>query len=69
MHGISKVRTKPSFVHQLFFGTSKISIGQVHYGHLLVPVQVSNFTISTHLSLFSLLNTRKTFQLKTLTGM
>ena len=27
-------------VHYLFFGTSKIFIGQEHYGHLLVPGQV-----------------------------
>ena len=34
----------------LFFRTSKSFYGQVHYGHLLVPGQVGNFTISTPLS-------------------
>ena len=29
------------------FWTSKIFFGQVHYGHLLVPGQVENFTIYT----------------------
>ena len=31
------------------FGQVKIFFGQVHYGHLLVPGQVENFTISTPL--------------------
>ena len=35
------------------FWTSKFFIGQVHYGHLLVPGQVIFFTISTPLLLFS----------------
>ena len=33
----------------LYCRTSKIFVGQVHYGHLLVPGQVENFTISTPL--------------------
>ena len=33
----------------LFFRTSKIFYGQIHYGYLLVPGQVENFTISTPL--------------------
>ena len=33
----------------LYYMTSKIFFGQVHYGHLLVPGQVENFTISTPL--------------------
>ena len=32
------------------FGQVKIFFGQVHYGHLLVPGQVENFTISTPLN-------------------
>ena len=32
------------------FGKVKIFFGQVYYGHLLVPGQVENFTISTPLS-------------------
>ena len=36
-------------MHYLFFGTSKIFTGQVHYGDLLVPGQVYNFAISTPL--------------------
>ena len=31
------------------YQTRKIFVGQVHYGHLLVPGQVENFTISTPL--------------------
>ena len=42
----STVRAKLS---NLFFGTSKIFFGQVHYGHLLVPGQAVNFAISTPL--------------------
>ena len=37
IYGISKAEF---FVHYLFFGTSKIFIGQIHYDHLLVPGQV-----------------------------
>ena len=33
----------------MYYQTSKIFFGQVHYGHLLVPGQVENFTISTPL--------------------
>ena len=33
----------------LYYQASKIYFGQVHYGHLLVPGQVENFTISTPL--------------------
>ena len=33
----------------MFFWTSKVFYGQVHYGNLLVPGQVENFTISTPL--------------------
>ena len=32
------------------FGQVKIFFGQVHYGQLLVPGQVENFTISTPLA-------------------
>ena len=32
----------------------KFFFGQVHYGHLLVPGQVENFTISTLLSIESI---------------
>ena len=39
------------YLADLFFQTSKVSFGQVHYGHLLVPGQVENFTISTPLVL------------------
>ena len=34
-----------------FFWTSKIFYGQVHFGFLLAPGQVENFTISTPLHL------------------
>ena len=34
----------------LYHRTSEIFFGQVHYGHLLVPGQVENFTISTPLA-------------------
>ena len=33
----------------LYYQTGKIFVGQVHYGHILVPGQVENFTISTPL--------------------
>ena len=32
-------------LYLLFFGTSYILFGQVHYGNLLVPGQVSDFAI------------------------
>ena len=35
----------------MFFCTSKLFFGQVHYGHLLVPGQVDNFDISTSLKI------------------
>ena len=38
----------------LYCRTSKIFFGQVHYGHLLVPGQVENFTISTPLPMLLL---------------
>ena len=35
------------FVHYLSFETTNLLFGQVHYGHLIVPGQVSNLDIST----------------------
>ena len=35
------------FVHYLNFETTKLLLGQVRYGHLIVPRQVSNLDIST----------------------
>ena len=41
MHGFSTVRAKLQFfMHYLYIGKSKISIGQVHNAHILVPWQV-----------------------------
>ena len=40
----------------LYYRTSKIFLRQVHYDQLLVPGQVENFTISTPLTLYALIN-------------
>ena len=37
------------YLANLYYRTSKLFFGQVHYCHLLVPGQVENFTISTPL--------------------
>ena len=53
---ISWLLQKPADLDlHLYYQTSKIFFGQVHYGHLLVPGQVENFTISTPLFLMLLL--------------
>ena len=41
IYGFSKVRAKLSSlcIVILFFGTNKIFIGKIHYGHLFVPGQ------------------------------
>ena len=41
-------RTSKILVGQVHYGHLLVP-GQVHYGHLLVPGQVENFTISTPL--------------------
>ena len=41
------------YLANLYYRTSKLFFGQVHYGNLLVPGQVENFTISTPLNMWS----------------
>ena len=38
----------------LYYRTSKLFFGQVHYGHFLVPGQVENVTISTPMNRYKL---------------
>ena len=46
-----RIKGTERYIYKLIcsFGQVKIFFGHVHYGHLLVPGQVGNFTISTPL--------------------